>query len=148
MSILPLTILPSHPSGFVVARDSCGGVWSPVACHMFPFFFLPLAVMIGYYVAAGMPLHTRDIHTPGGKERLHCREWTFRGSQKKEILHELTYKKAISYKTLFIYSDYGCAVSCFSSCFLSFCPSSSSSSFCPFLQVIITACSDVARFLT
>lgn len=68
------------------------------------FFPLPLAVMIGYYVAAGTALHTRDIHTPGGKERLHCREWAFRGSQKKEILHELTYKKAISYKTLFIYS--------------------------------------------
>lgn len=65
-------------------------------------FSLPLAVLIGYYVAAGMAEHIRDIHLPGGRERLYCRDGTFCGSQEKKLLHELTYKKAISYKTPFI----------------------------------------------
>lgn len=80
-------------------------------CSRFVFFvFFPLAVMIGSNVAAGMEEPMCDIRTPGGNKRLCCGVWAFRGCQKKELLHKLTYKNAISYKTPFPYSDNGCAV--------------------------------------
>lgn len=69
MSILPLTILHSHPSGSAVPRDSCGGVQSPRGVphvHVLFLFFFPFS-----YVAAEAAERMRDIRAPGGRERLY-----------------------------------------------------------------------------
>lgn len=92
MSVLPLIILPSHPSGFIVPRDSCGGVGSPMACHMFRFFSSPGCgfIVIGYYVPAGMAEHMRATRTHiRWKGGMFLRKAQYAGARPFSVTHKV-----------------------------------------------------------